>query len=89
MSALSLRIPDDLKSKAIRLAKKKNISFNALVNYWLQVAVTQDDTMEWMKARLKGKDPEVLIAEFGRFLEKTKPGTEPDYIEIEHALIND
>ncbi|MCI0494989.1 hypothetical protein L0Z72_08265 [candidate division KSB1 bacterium] len=86
MSALSIRIPEDLKTKAMRLARKKNISFNALVNHWLQAAILQDETIEWMKRRLSGKNPELLIAEFGRFLEKTKPGSEPTLNEIEQAM---
>ena len=57
MSALSIRLPDELKEKAMRLAKKKNMSFNSLVNYWLQAAVTQEETVEWMKRPLAGKDP--------------------------------
>ncbi|MDZ7341655.1 MAG: hypothetical protein ONB27_09905 [candidate division KSB1 bacterium] len=86
MSALSIRIPDDLKKKAMRLAQKKNMSFNALVNYWLQTAILQDETLEWMKRRLSGKNPEFLIAEFGRFLDRTKQGSEPTLDEIEQAM---
>lgn len=86
MSALSIRIPDDLKIKVVHLAAKKNMSFNALVNHWLHVAILQDETIEWMKRRLKGKDPELLILEFGLFLKKTKPGLEPRLDEIEGAM---
>ncbi|MBN2091061.1 toxin-antitoxin system HicB family antitoxin [candidate division KSB1 bacterium] len=89
MSTLSLRIPDDLKQKAMQLAKKKNLSFNTFVNHWLQVAVSQDETIEWMKRRLSGKDPELLIAEFGRFLNQTRPGSEPTIDEINEALGDD
>ena len=86
MSALSIRIPDDLKIKAMRLAKKKSMSFNAFVNHWLQVAILQDETIEWMNRMLNGKNPEVLITEFGHFLQKTKPGSEPTLDEIEQAM---
>lgn len=86
MSTLSLRLPDELKLKAMRLAKRKNMSFNALVNHWLQVAILQDETIEWMKRRLNGKNPELLIAEFGRFLNQTTPGTEPTIDEIHKAM---
>jgi len=85
MSAISIRLPDDLKDKAMRLARKKKISFNSLVNYWLQAAVMQDDTLEWMKRQLSGKNPELVIAQFGEFLEKTKPGDEPTAEEIDRA----
>ncbi len=85
MSTLSIRLPDDLKAKAILLAKKKNMSLNELVKYWLQIAVVQEETMAWMETRLHGKDPEQLLATFGQFLENAKPGTEPTLAEIQQA----
>jgi len=39
-----------------------------------------------MKRRLSGKNPELLIAEFGHFLDKTKPGSEPTLDEIEQTM---
>ena len=86
MSAISVRLPDELKDKAMRLAKKKNMSFNSLVNYWLQAAVQQDETLEWMKSRLSGKNPDLVIAKFGTFLGKTQPGNEPTLEEIQQAM---
>ena len=86
MSATSVRLPDELKDKAMRLAKKKNMSFNSLVNYWLQAAVQQDETIEWMKSRLSGKNPELVITKFGAFLKKTQPGDEPTLDEIQQAM---
>ena len=86
MNAISVRLPDELKDKAMRLAKKKNMSFNSLVNYWLQAAVQQDETIEWMKSRLSGKNPDLVIAKFGDFLQKTQPGDEPTIDEIQQAM---
>jgi len=86
MSAISVRLPDDLKDRAMQLAKKKNISFNSLVNHWLQAAVQQDETLEWMKSRLSGKNPEDIISKFGTFLEKTHPGEEPTLEDIQQAM---
>ena len=86
MSAISVRLPDELKDKAMRLAKKKNMSFNSLVNYWLQAAVQQDETIEWMKSRLSGKNPDLVIAKFGDFLQKTQLGGEPSIDEIQQAM---
>lgn len=86
MGAVSIKLPDDLKKKALRLAKKKNTTLNGLVNYWLQTAVVEDETIEWMKRRLRGKNSEFLINEFGKFLEKTKPGAEPALDEIQQAM---
>ena len=70
----------------MQLAQKKKMSLNELVKYWLHTAVVQEETMDWMKSRLRSKNPKLLIAEFGRFLEKTKPGPEPTLEEIQTAL---
>ena len=59
---------------------------NSLVNYWLQAAVMQDDTREWMTRQLGGKTPADLIADFGAFLNKTEPGEEPTLDDIQHAM---
>jgi predicted transcriptional regulator len=86
MGVISVRLPDDLKDKAMKLAKKQNISFNSLVNYWLQAAVMQDETLEWMKRQLGGKKPADLIADFGAFLEKRESGDEPTLDDIQQAM---
>ncbi|MFQ5629260.1 MAG: hypothetical protein ACE5I1_10905 [bacterium] len=86
MAAISIRLPDELKEKAMRLAQKKKMSFNSLVIYWLQTAVVQDETIEWMKRRLQGKNPERLISHFGEFLEKSRPGSEPTLQEVRQAM---
>lgn len=86
MSTLSIQLPEDLKAKAILLAQKQSISLDALVGYWLQTAVVQDETMEWMRRRLNGKNSEVLISQFGKFLKQTKPGEEPTLDEIQVAM---
>ncbi len=85
MSTISIKLPDDLKTKALLLAQKKKMSLNELVKYWLHTAVVQEETMEWIRRRLRGKKPELLIAEFGKFLEKSKPGPEPTLAEIQRA----
>ncbi len=86
MSTLSIRVPDDLKEKAARLARKNKMSFNAFVNQWLQIAVIREETLEWMESRLNNKNRELLISEFGDFLSKTKQGKEPSATEIKRLL---
>ena len=86
MSALTIRLPDELKERAMRLAKKKKMSLNALVRHWLETAVLQDQTMDWMERRLRGKQGEEVVAEFGRLLEQSSPGTEPGRRTIDDAL---
>jgi hypothetical protein len=66
----------------MELAKKRNLSFNNLVNYWLPAAVTQEETMAWMKRPLAGKDLILLIDELGTFLDKKSVGEEPNMHRI-------
>ena len=70
----------------MQLARKKKMSFNGLVNYWLQAAVMQEETIEWMKRQLRGKDPDLLITEFGSFLERSKSGEEPSLKDIQKVI---
>ena len=86
MSTLSIRVPEDLKKKASRLARKNDMSFNVLVNHWLQVAVTREETLEWMDSRLRNKNRRKLISDFGKFLVKTEQGKEPTAKEIERLI---
>jgi predicted transcriptional regulator len=86
MAALSVRIPDELKNKASKLARKQNLSLNSFINHWLRAAVTQDETIEWMKRQLGGRSQEKLVADFGKILNKLQPGEEPTLNEIEKAM---
>jgi hypothetical protein len=86
VGAISVRLPDDLKDKAMKLAQKHNMSFNSLVNHWLQAAVMQDETREWIQRQLGGKKPADLIAAFGTFLDKSEPGEEPTLDDIQQAM---
>jgi hypothetical protein len=86
MSTLSIRVPDALKKKASRLARKNKMSFNAFVNQWLQIAVTREETLEWMESRLNNKNSELLISEFGKYLSKSKKGKEPTVSQINQIL---
>ncbi len=86
MGVISVRLPDDLKEKAMKLAKKNNMSFNSLVNHWLQAAVMQDDTLDWMQRQLGGKKPAEVIAAFGAFLDYSEPGAEPTLDDMQQAM---
>jgi hypothetical protein len=79
-------MPETLKKKAIKLARKNEMSFNAYINHWMQIAVTREETIEWMRQRLHKKDSEKLLSEFGIFLDKTKQGKEPSATEIKKLL---
>ena len=86
MDAISVRLPDELKDKAIRLAKKKNmsLSFNSLMTHSLQATILRDETR--MESNLKGKSSDLAIAKFGSFLKKTQRGDEPTLDEIQRAM---
>lgn len=86
MSTLSIRVPDALKKKASHLAKKNNMSFNAFINQWLQIAVAREETLEWMDSRLKNKNTKELISDFERYMNTTKQGGEPSAASINRLL---
>lgn len=86
MSTLSIRIPEKLKRKAMQLARKNEMSFNAYINHWLQIAVTREETLEWMEKRLSSKNSKELISQFGLFLDVTKTGREPGIKKIRQLL---
>ena len=86
MSTLSIRIPEKLKRKAMQLARKNEMSFNAYINHWLQIAVTREETLEWMEKRLSTKNSEERIRQFGLFLDETQTGREPGIKKIRQLL---
>ncbi len=86
MSTLSIRVPDALKKKASRLARKNKMSFNAFINQWLQIAVAREETLEWMDNRLKNKNTKELILNFESYLSKSKQGKEPTAAEVKYLL---
>ncbi len=86
MSTLSIRVPDSLKEKASHLARKNEMSFNAFVNHWLQIAVVREETMDWMERTLNNKNSDEIISKFGEFLCKTKQSKEPSADEINNLI---
>ena len=86
MATLSLRMRDDLKQKAQRLARAQGVSLNGFVNANIAAAVAQQETLELFGGRLRGVDQEALHRRVLRFMRKTRPGKEPSIDEIERAV---
>lgn len=85
MATLSLRMRDDLKAKAQRLASEQGVSLNSYINATLAATVAQSETMAMMGARLAEVDREQLHARVLEFMSKSAAGVEPTPVEIERA----
>lgn len=85
MATLSLRVRDDLKEKAQKLASKQGVSLNIFINATLAATVAQQETLDFFSDRLKDVDQETLHRRVLKFMRKTRPGKEPSVDEIEGA----
>ncbi len=86
MATLSLRIPNDLKQKAQRLAKEQGVSLNGFVNATIAAAVSQQETLALFGDRLRDKDQAALRRRVLKLMRKTRPGKEPSVEAIERAM---
>jgi antitoxin component of RelBE/YafQ-DinJ toxin-antitoxin module len=86
MATLSLRMRDDLKAKAQRLASEQGVSLNSYINATLAATIAQAETLAMMGDRLSNVDREQLHARVMKFMSKTQSGTEPSVAEIERAI---
>lgn len=86
MATLSLRIREDLKRKALALAKREGVSLNNFVNAALAAAVAQEETLAFFEDRLKDVDLESLHERVLRFMSETRPGDGPTLDELKRAL---
>ncbi len=86
MANLSLRMRDDLKTKAQRLASEQGVSLNQFINATIAAAVAQQETLAFLSDRLQAADPEALHERVLKFMRQTRPGKEPSSEQIERAL---
>jgi antitoxin component of RelBE/YafQ-DinJ toxin-antitoxin module len=86
MATLSLRMRDDLKAKAQRLASEQGVSLNSYINATLAATIAQAETLAMMGDRISNVDREQLHARVMKFMSKTQSGTEPSVAEIERAI---
>jgi antitoxin component of RelBE/YafQ-DinJ toxin-antitoxin module len=86
MATVSLRMRDDLKSKARELAKEQGVSLNGFINSTLAAAVAQQETLTFFRDRLREVDQESLHKRVLKFMRNTRPGGEPSIEQIERAV---
>ena len=89
MATLSLRIRDDLKRKAQKLAQQQGVSLNNFINTTVAASVAQEETLAFFNDRLQGVDLEALSKKVQRFMSQTKPGQGPSADELRQALGQD
>lgn len=86
MATLSLRMRDDLKTKAQQLASKQGVSLNGFINTTIAAAVAQQETLAFFGDRLRDVDRAALHKRVLTFMRQTRRGQEPSIEEIERAV---
>jgi antitoxin component of RelBE/YafQ-DinJ toxin-antitoxin module len=86
MSTLTLRIRDDLKSKAQGIAKHQHVSLNNYVNALLAAAVAQEEALSFFRDRLRDVDLAALHKRVTAIMRRTRPGKGPTPQELRAAM---
>ena len=86
MATLSLRIRDDLKRKAQKLAQQQGVSLNNFINATVAASVAQEETLAFFNGRLQGVDLDALSKRVQQFMSRTKPGAGPSPDEVRQAM---
>jgi hypothetical protein len=86
MATLSIRMRDDLKRKAQRLAQRQGVSLNNFINATVAASVAQDEVLAFFDDRLKGIDLEALHQRVLAFMAETTPGTDPTIEELQRVM---
>ncbi|MFV1991698.1 MAG: toxin-antitoxin system HicB family antitoxin [Acidimicrobiales bacterium] len=89
MATLSLRIREDLKRKAQKLARQQGVSLNNFINATVAASVAQEETLAFFSDRLQGVDLDSLSKKVQRFMSQTKPGPGPSAVELRQAMGQD
>ena len=86
MATLSIRIRDDLKRKAQRLAQRQGVSLNNFINAAVAASVVQEETLAFFDNRLQDIDPEAVHQRVLSFMTDTKPGSGPSIEALQQAM---
>lgn len=86
MATLSLRMRDDLKRKAQRLAEQQGVSLNNYINSVIATSVAQEETMRFFRDRLQDVDLGALQKRVLKLMEKARPGTDPEPEELRRLI---
>ena len=86
MATVSLRLRDDLKTKAQQLANEQGVSLTSFINATIAAAVAQQETLMFFSDRLRDADQELLHKRVLKFMRQARPGKEPSPEQIERAV---
>jgi hypothetical protein len=77
---------DDLKRKAQSLADGQGVSLNNYINSVVAASVVQEETMRFFRDRLQDVDLAALHKRVLKFMEKSRPGTDPSPEELQRLI---
>ncbi|HSR69830.1 MAG TPA: toxin-antitoxin system HicB family antitoxin [Acidobacteriota bacterium] len=86
MASVSVRMRDDLKLKAQKLAKRQGVSLNNFINATLAACIAQEETLAFFDDRLKGVDLEKLRERVLAFMREAEAGEGPSVEELKQAM---
>ncbi len=86
MANLSLRMRDELKTKAQRLARQQGVSLNNYINAVVAASIAQEETLAFFKDRLNDVDLDKLHERVQRFMKATRPGKDPTTEQLNQAI---
>ena len=86
MANLSLRMRDELKLKAQRLAQEQGVSLNNYITAVVAASVAQEETLAFFQDRLKDVDLAKLHERVLRFMQATRPGADPSTERLNEAI---
>ena len=86
MATLSLRLREDLKKKAQELAEQQGVSLNNSINSVLAASVAQEETLRYFRDRLRDIDLTALHKRVMKFMERPRPGKDPDADELRRLV---
>ncbi len=76
---ITVRIPEDLKNRIEKIAKKQGVSMNQFAMYALTKEAGELEANDWFKSYLKGKKREELYESFNEALEAVQERPVPDW----------
>ena len=78
-NTITLRIPEELKLRIEKIAKKQGVSMNQFAMYALTKEAGELEANKWFKSYLKGKRKEEIYANFNEALMAVQEKPVPDW----------
>jgi len=81
-NTITVRIPEELKLRIEKIARKQGVSMNQFAMYALTKEAGELEASEWFKNYLKGKKREELYENFNEALEAVQERPVPDWDKL-------